>query len=114
MIQPYYDRISQEYKNIITINIEPEGPLKRYVRRIQLPRLSYFQQLTDCRQCILALTNPNYACQELVTPFEIPDLFTFLSSNGYEIDTKITKMMNTNGVTIGNQKILCLIRYIHT
>ena len=61
--QPYLDTCAynQCYKNILLINVVPEGPLKALVRRIQLPRLSPFQAPGGCqdlyKQCGLALTN---------------------------------------------------------
>jgi hypothetical protein len=33
---------------------------------------------------------------------EIPDLFSFLTSNGYQINTSVTKMMNGSRILVGN------------
>ena len=33
--QPYYDQYNKCYKNIITVNDEPQGPLRELVRKIQ-------------------------------------------------------------------------------
>ena len=46
--QPYLDRFNQCYKNIITINMMPQGPLAQFVRRIQFPPLSEFKQPGPC------------------------------------------------------------------
>jgi len=46
-----------------------------------------------------------------LSPNEIPDLFSFLSSNGYEIDTRVTDMMNMSSVRLTNRNILCFIKY---
>ena len=43
---------------------------------------------------------------------EIPDLFSFLLSNGYSIDTGLTRMMNTSEVRLDNKKIIAFITYI--
>jgi hypothetical protein len=43
---------------------------------------------------------------------ELPELFTFLASSGYEIDTELTKMINTNKNMIDNdQKLIAFIIY---
>ena len=99
--QVYLDNFCQNYKNIIIINDIPEGPLRYFVRRIQLPRLSPFQYENSSRylpKCGLALTtfrNRYIDCANnrlvdrnndcFMTPNEIPDLFLFLSENGYWI-----------------------------
>jgi len=45
---------------------------------------------------------------------EIPDLFSFLLSNGYTIDTSITKMMNQSSIrykTDNSNELIALITY---
>jgi hypothetical protein len=112
--QPYYDQYNQEYKNILMVNVEPDGPLRRFVRRLQLPNLSPLQinRLED--KCGLALTNffnnRNYNC--LMTPNEIPDLYSFLTANGYQIDTQLTNMMNQSQVKLTpGKQLVCLATY---
>ena len=121
---PYYDRCSQQYQNILMLNIEPEGPLRRFVRRLQLPRLTSFQSDGLEETCGLVLTNflnnnQNYYNNNqnnnkngLMTPNDIPDLYSFLTANGYQIDTQLTNMMNQSQVkmTPGKQ-IVCLATY---
>ena len=48
----------------------------------------------------------------LMTPNDIPDLYSFLTANGYQIDTQLTNMMNQSQVkmTPGKQ-IVCLATY---
>jgi hypothetical protein len=43
-----------------------------------------------------------------MTPDDIPELFNFLLSNNYKIDTSITKMMNSSEVKMTN-KLVCFI-----
>ena len=117
---PYYDRCSQQYQNILMLNIEPEGPLRRFVRRLRLPRLTPFQTEKSEETCGLVLTNflnntQNYYNKNnnwLMTPNDIPDLYSFLTANGYQIDTQLTNMMNQSQVkmTPGKQ-IVCLATY---
>jgi hypothetical protein len=133
--QPFYDQYKQCYKNIMMINIEPLGPLRRFVRRTKLPRLSPFQREGPCNpipQCGLALQSlrgsnlgyiPNQygisfrnsinynSCCDLMTPDEIPDLISFLQSNGYQIETQITNMLNQSEIKLSNNRIAFTATY---
>jgi len=119
LTQPFYDQYNQCYKNIVTINSIPDGPLNAFVRRIQFPRLSPFQQEGPCnpiQKCGLALSSinghaSNGHASNYMTPDEIPDLFAFLSSNGYQIETQLTNMMSQNDVKLTNNRIICLATY---
>ena len=42
--QPFLDTYNQCYKNIVTVNLLPQGPLAQLVRRVQFPPLSQFKQ----------------------------------------------------------------------
>jgi hypothetical protein len=121
---PYYDRYSQQYQNILMLNIEPEGPLRRFVRRLLLPRLTPYQTEKSEETCGLVLTNflnnnQNYYNNNqnnnkngLLTPNDIPDLYSFLTSNGYQIDTQLTNMMNQSQVKLSpGKQIVCLATY---
>jgi hypothetical protein len=119
--EPFYDQYNKCYKNILMINILPDGPLKHIVRQLKLPRLSPFQNNGPCNnipKCGLALTNflssynNNYnKCCDLMTPNEIPDLYSFLTANGYQIDTQLTNMMNQSEVKLTNSRIVCSATY---
>ena len=116
---PYYDRCSQQYQNILMLNVEPEGPLRAFVRRLLLPRLTPFQTDRSEEKCGLVLTNfLNNQNQNqnnrnwLMTPDDIPDLYSFLTSNGYQIDTQLTNMMNQSQVKLRpGKQIVCLATY---
>jgi hypothetical protein len=129
--QPFYDQYNKCYKNIMMVNIEPRGPLRRLVRRTKLPRLSPFQREGPCNpipQCGLALQSlrgeysdfnrfngrgfckQNSGC-DLMTPDEIPDLITFLIGNGYQIETQITNMLNQSELKLSNRKLGFTVTY---
>jgi hypothetical protein len=111
--QPYYDPHNQCYKNILMVNIEPQGPLRRFVRRIQLPRLSPFQKEGPCysvQKCGLAISGFTNGCN-LMTPDEIPILISFLQANGYQIETQITNMLNQSEVKINNKRVVFTVSY---
>ena len=114
--QPYLDKCNPYYKNIVTINLIPEGPLRYFVRRIHFPPLSTFQQYSEYKQCGYALASVSHGYNNtnnrLMTPNEIPDLFSFLTANNYIIDTSITKMMNGSNIKLTNSNILCFIKYL--
>lgn len=123
--QPFYDQYNQCYKNILMVNVEPKGPLRKFVRRIQLPKLSPFYQEGPCNpipKCGLALQQIGSSCcssslsscssSSLMTPNEIPDLITFLLANGYQLETQLTTMLNQSEVKIaGNKKIAFMVTY---
>lgn len=113
---PYYDRCSQQYQNILMLNVEPEGPLRSFVRRLRLPRLTPFQTDRSEEKCGLVLTNflnnQNQNKNWLMTPNDIPDLYSFLTANGYQIDTQLTNMMNQSQVKLTpGKQIVCLATY---
>ena len=130
--QPYYDPCSQCYLNIITMNLPPRGPLLKITRRVKLYPLSEFKESGNCTRlqtCGLGLrslrffngfgggggyNNNSYSCSDLMTVDEVPDLFSFLLSNGYTIDTSITKMMNQSSIrykTNNSNELIALITY---
>jgi hypothetical protein len=119
-----------EYNNIITINLFPKGPLGKIVRRIKMNKLSPFTDNytnrygngCECQYGLLSLHclglgsgeyngNMNGRGEHLMTANEIPNLFSFLLSNGYKIDTSLTKMMNTSNIKIDNNNIIAFISY---
>lgn len=122
--QPYLDRLNQCYKNIIVTNLKPQGPLSEFVSTIQFPPLSEFKYPGPCnplKQCGLALLSFNNYCNmgckksdNLMVTDDVPDLISFLVSNGYTVDTSITKMFNNSEIrfdtNVGN-KLICLVTY---
>jgi hypothetical protein len=76
----------------------------------------------NCGYALLSLNNigyggigggGNYNCrrENLMTANEIPNLFSFLLSNGYKIDTSLTKMMNNSNIQIDTNNIIAFITY---
>jgi hypothetical protein len=125
--RPYLDTYSQNYKNIVTINLPPKGPLGQFVRPVKFTPLSKFKfpssynnnynRDQSCGLGLISLHQYNNSCkgQGLMIVDEVPDLFAFLLSNGYKIDTSLTKMMNTSDIrfqTENSNKIIAFITYI--
>jgi len=112
MSRPYYNSTSQCYSNILTINILPQGPLRKFTRRLNMPALSSYQYNGPCNpreKCVLALykIGGDMCCNgnNLMNPNDIPDLMSFLLHNGYQVETQITNMMNQSQIKPTNQKI---------
>jgi hypothetical protein len=131
---PFYDQYNQCYKNIMMVNVEPQGPLRRIIRRTKLPRLSEFQREGPCnpiQKCALAIQSlrgteygfssgqytgcckNNSGC-DLMTPDEIPDLISFLQSNGYQIETQITNMLLQSEIKLSNKRLAFSATYYGT
>jgi hypothetical protein len=96
----------------------PKGPLRLFVRRVKMNYLSAFHKNNNYEDrsmtnnsCIFALVSLN-GCGRFMSPNNIPDLFSFLTMNGYKIDTSITKMMNSGDVRLDNQNIICFFSYL--
>ena len=110
--QPYYDSCSQLYRQILTINQVPEGPLKTRVKRINNPPLSTFQsppsQFCARPSCIYAIYNQ---CNELLCPEQIPDFFQYLTENEYTFDYQMSNMMMQTNVKQNYNTLLCYIKY---
>ena len=126
--QPYLDTYNKCYKNIVTVNLVPQGPLQNLVTRIKLNTLSPFKQPGLCnpiQKCDFALVSlsflgygPMNSCEKngcnLMTADEIPTLFSYLLSTGYTIDTKITNMLNKSDIrfqTNDSKTLVCVITY---
>lgn len=113
--QPYLDLYNQCYKNIVVTNLLPQGPLSQLVRQINFPPLSQFKQPGPCnpmKKCGLALLSLDNTC--LMTVDDVPNLISFLVSNGYSIDTSITKMFNNSDIqfnTNNENKMICFVTY---
>jgi hypothetical protein len=116
--------------NILLVNAVPDGPLGAFIRRIQLPRLyKEGSNYNGVEGCGLAIVNPFFSQRfnnvynsfsksnsksnnDLMTPNEIPDLYSFLTSNGYQIETQLTNMMNQSAVKITpGRQIVCMATY---
>ena len=116
ILNPYY----QSYQNIITLDREPSGPIRSMVSMISMPKLSPFQSAaayaspyyngTNCAWVLLrypaeilggvgsgAFKNADsFMCAD-----DIPAVFSYLMSNGYMIDTSLTKMMFQSRIEMG-------------
>ena len=117
-LEPILNSYYQAYQNVLTLNTMPPGPLVDLVTMINLPKLSPFQSASvyaspfyqggNCTAVLLRypdLAGSGLGACKVADAFlgadDIPDVFSFLVSNGYTIDTSLTKMMNQSRVMIG-------------
>jgi hypothetical protein len=107
--QVYLDPYTKEYKNVITISSAPKGELSNLIRKSRFETLSPFKQRES--GCSILFRSFKFY-NEVMTLEELPELFVFLASNGYEIDTELTKMLNSNKNMIDSeQKLIAFIIY---
>jgi hypothetical protein len=120
---PFYDVMQQQYIKILCINAVPvAGALAARVKTVRPPRLSGLCGITPggnangCIHAILTGVPGNY-----MTPDQLPELFAFLLTNGYTVDTALTKLAakhQSGGGGCGNgpngtnaNSLVCLISY---
>jgi hypothetical protein len=109
--QAYLDQINKCYRNILVVNLHPQGPLSAFVRQLHFPKLSPYQvdspccPIPKCGMAIVSLTDP----EEWMCPEEIPELISYLLANGYQMETQITSMLNYN-----SKKTMYTITYYGT
>ena len=122
---PFYDARLQQYTKILSINAVPAGPLASRVKTVRPPRLSGLCGSSGGNACCIhALTSASCgSCGAFMTPEELPELFAFLVSNGYAVDSAITKLAakhqsggggcsNTNANANANANALvCIVSY---
>ena len=107
----YLEPTLQSYVNIISINRMPIGPLASIVKKVRFLPLSPFKEYNNdgCAFAFNSLTNPG----TVMKIEELPDLITFLSYNNYTVDTKLTKIINSNDAAINTMtnNLLFFITY---
>ena len=92
--QPFLDQHLECYKTIITLNTAPKVPLGNFVSSIRMPPLSEFKTPSPCcptRKCELVLRS--FHGYGPMTIDELPDLFSYLTSNNYDVNTRLTKIL---------------------
>ena len=132
-LEPFLNNFHKTYQNVITLSSMPDGPLANLVTTTSTSKLSPFQQLnsissnpSNCVHVLLRYPKNSAGSISSVKNTEhfmghddIPSIFSYLQSNGYEVDTKLTKMLFKSDVVggssqnrlSGNKKMICMIRY---
>lgn len=123
---PFYDTTRQQYTKILCINTVPVvGALATRVKTVRPPRLSGLcsDNGVVCIHVITGSASAGACCAsgasgscDYMTPEQLPELFAFLVSNGYTVDTALTKLAakhQSGGGCCGNgtnaNSLVCLI-----
>ena len=103
------------YKNILTINKIPLGPLSNYTKQINISpkRISAFRTNSEQNKCVYALyiesiTNTTDENQ-LYTLDALPNFLDFCKTNGYTIETSLTQLLNSQTKQLDS--VICYISY---
>ena len=137
-LEPILNTYYKTYQNIITLSAMPAGPLADLVTTISTAKLSPFQEAGafstpgmysgNCTYVLLrypkkscgggvSLKNTDY----FMGADDIPSVFGYLQSNGYTIDTALTKMLYKSKVVVGgvsetrvsgDRKMICMCNYL--
>ena len=108
--QVYYDTINHCYTHIFTIDRSPSGALSNMTRTINTPKLSPFKENSPCctePKCTIALCRAD--TRELLGIHEQPFLINFLLTNGYTINTELTKLLIKNPVKFSSKSKLLFV-----
>lgn len=100
----YLDKFNKCYKNIITINKNPNDPsLNNVLKQVPIQKLSPFEGFDCCKEynsCVLAFIDSN--TKEFLTEEHIDQVFSILIDNNYIPEYEMTKLLKDN-------KLICLI-----
>ncbi len=108
---PFYDTRQQQYIKILCVNAAPTGPLAQRVQVVRPPRLSPFQSHPPHAHapCVHALMTA--ACPlRYMSPDDLPELFAFLATNGYTVDTGLTKLAAKHQSSDAGS-LVCIVSY---
>jgi hypothetical protein len=125
-LEPIYNSYLLTYQNIITLDCVPNGPLAAMVALIHFPKLSEFQsslvtfQGQSCvptllRQPVSKIGNPFKTTNAFMGSDDIPSVFSYLRSHGYQVDTSLllSNQVLIGGVSdtrySGNRKMIAMV-----
>ena len=91
IVSPYYNNLFKCYENILVLNIEPPGPLKQHLKRINIDNISAFETNKE-RNCIYSSKDFENPC-ELLKLNDVSQLLLFFNQNNYSIEYKMTKLI---------------------
>mgnify|MGYP003327167314 CR=1 FL=1 len=110
----YLDKYNECYKKVIVLQPSPnDDVLKKITKLVNMEKLSPYKDRSPCcsnNSCKYIICNPNNnskcSCDFLCVK-DIHLLFNYLISNGYSVNTDLTKIMQDSDVKIKN--LICFI-----
>ena len=109
----YLHPTTKEYIEVFQVEPKPKGALLSILKRVAPLKLSPYKGFNDCEGCIYLVKNlnPDRRCStEFLAMEDLPLLFCFLTENGYDIDTKLTKLMVQGKSAATKRNLVCFIR----
>jgi hypothetical protein len=111
-LEPMLNSFTKTYQNVITVGAMPPGPIADMVIPMSMPKLSEFQEagvfsnsMGTHGNCTLILSRypkgAGKSADSFMTADDIPSVFSYLLSNGYHIDSALTKLL-VKSPSIGN------------
>ena len=109
----YLHATTKEYIEVFQVEPKPKGSLLSILKRVAPLKLSPYKGFNDCDGCIYVVKNlsPHRRCStEFLAMEDLPLLFCFLTENGDDIDTKLTKLMVQGKSAATKRNLVCYIR----
>jgi hypothetical protein len=131
-IEPVLNQYYQTYQNVITVSCCPSGPIAEMVVPIRAVKLSPFQENGRFSEsahdsCMFVLSRYKKGSQKacikntrfFMTAEDIPSVISYLTENGYAINSDITRLLFKSGIALsddnrhsqGKRKMICLVSY---
>ena len=116
------DTHSQTYHKVITLSSMPPGPVANMVVSKSFSPLSAFQVRSpwdnygsSCKYVLLRYPKQDIGGgtfpQHFMRQDDIPSLFSYLTSNGYTIQTALTELITEQGFGMDSRKLICFASY---
>ena len=119
-LEPFLDKITGKYSNILTINDIPPGPLSNIIYRISRPKLSDFSQYNSFSQdtsfMFVLSRSPKNICNNISYLYssDIPFIISYLENNGYVLNFSTSKILHFSNINCSgdsNKKFICSFSY---
>jgi hypothetical protein len=149
-LEPILNSYYKTYQNVITFNHIPSGPIREMVTTIRVPQLSTFQSFSPfygngggggVENCLPVLMRYPIGYNGVASGYngvasgysafikntdaamgadDIPSVLSYLLENGYSVDTKMTRMLQSSEINIGGpamnrpsgkRKMICFFTY---
>lgn len=116
------DSVSQTYYKVISLSTMPSGPLANMVAVRRFPPLSEFQTTSPwnthgslCKYVLMRFPDRGAgSVSNLMSQEDVPSLLGYLTSNGYQVQTELSRLISEQGLHSGgalSRKFICFANY---